>query len=70
MGEFAVEDLKRLSSKWRIYCGIEGDTESAELITEVQCHISKTALFKFNNAFGLTAETEDWAPEYGVMMSF
>ena len=69
-GEFAVEYLKRLSPNWRGYLAIEGDDEAAELITELQWHFTPTALFKFNNAFGLTDAAEDWAPEDGIMMSF
>ncbi len=69
-GEFAVEYLKLVASALRVYLGVEGNQDEVEMITEVQWHFSKTALFKFNNAFGLTPKAPDWAPEIGVMMSF
>jgi hypothetical protein len=66
-GEIAVEYLKRLSSHWRIYLGIEAAQDEAELITEAQWHISERAFIKLNNAFGLTSKATDWAPEVGIM---
>lgn len=70
IGELAVEYVKRLSPHWRIYLGLEGDGEELEGITEIQWHLSDRVFIKFNNAFGLTPETVDWAPEYGVVLSF
>jgi hypothetical protein len=69
-GEFALEYLKRLSKQWRIYTGIEGNSDEMELITEAQWHINDWIFVKINNAFGLTSSTANWLPEIGVMFSF
>ncbi|MFC1535928.1 hypothetical protein ACFL4H_01010 [Candidatus Neomarinimicrobiota bacterium] len=69
-GEFAVEYLKRLSQSWRIYAGIEGNSDELELITEAQWHLNDEIFIKLNNAFGLTTSTSNWAPEIGIMFSF
>jgi hypothetical protein len=70
LGEVAVEYLKRVSSAWRVYLGVEGTQDETELITEAQWHLSERIFAKFNNAFGLTSKATDWAPEIGVMFSF
>jgi hypothetical protein len=69
-GEYAVEYLKRLSSSWRVFGGVEGSGDEVELITEAQWHISSHSFLKLNNAFGLTSKATDWAPEIGVLFSF
>ncbi len=68
-GEVALEYLKRLSDKWRIYLGVEGAQDEVELITEAQLHLSERVFLKLNNAFGLTSKATDWAPEIGIMIS-
>src|SRR5262249_3220779 len=70
MGEYAVEYLRSLSGRWRIYGGVEGEQDDVALITEAQWHFSPKAYLKLNNAFGLTPKATDWAPEVGVMFSF
>ncbi len=70
LGEYAVEYLKRLSSSWRVYLGVEGTEDEVELITEAQWHLSDSIFFKFNNGFGMTSKATDWAPEIGFMFSF
>ena len=70
MGEMAVEYLKRLSPAWRIYAGVEGVQDEVGFIAEAQWHISRGAILKLNNAFGLTSKSSDWAPEIGVLFSF
>ncbi|MFC1693120.1 hypothetical protein ACFL1R_06415 [Candidatus Latescibacterota bacterium] len=70
LGEYAVEYLKKLSSRWRIYGGIEGSQDEVEVITEAQLHLNRNMFFKFNNAFGATAKATDWAPEIGIVFSF
>lgn len=69
-GEYAVEYLKRLSSMWRVFGGVEGSGDEVELITEAQWHLSTHAFLKLNSAFGLTSKAADWAPEVGVLLSF
>ena len=70
LGEFAVEYLKKISSRWRIYGGVEGTQDEVEVITEAQLHLNRNMFFKFNNAFGATANATDWAPEIGLVFSF
>ena len=70
LGEYAVEYLKKLSSRWRIYGGVEGTQDEVEVITEAQLHLNRNMFFKFNNAFGATANATDWAPEIGLVFSF
>lgn len=69
LGEIAVEYLRRLSSSWRVYTGVEGTQDEIELITELQWHFTPGAYAKINNAFGITSKATDWAPEVGLMMS-
>ena len=68
-GEFAVEYLKRLSDRFRVYAGIEGTQDEVELITEAQVFLTPNVFLKLNNAFGLTSKAPDWAPEIGVMFT-
>ena len=69
-GEYAVEYLRRLSPKWRVFAGLEGKTDEATLIGEVQWHATPRMFFKFNNGVGLTSKAAGWAPEIGVVFSF
>jgi hypothetical protein len=68
-GEYAFEYLRRLSSRVRVYAGIEGTQDEAELITEGQIFLTPNVFLKLNNAFGMTSKAPDWAPEVGVMFS-
>jgi hypothetical protein len=70
VGEYAVEYLKRLSSRWRIYTGLEGTQDELSLVTEGQWHFGPNSFVRFNNAFGLTSKAIDWAPEIGIVFSF
>jgi len=70
-GEYAIEYLRRLSPSWRIVAGIEGSQlDEVSLLNEIQWFISPHAIFKLNNALGLTTNAVDFAPEVGVMFSF
>jgi hypothetical protein len=68
LGEIALEYLKRLSPRWRLYLGVEGVQDEVEGITELQWHFASSAFLKLNNAFGLTSKATDWAPELGIML--
>jgi hypothetical protein len=68
-GEYALEYLRRLSNRVRIYAGIEGTQDEVELITEAQVFLTPNIFLKLNNAFGVTSKAPDWAPEIGVMFS-
>jgi hypothetical protein len=70
LGEMALEYLRRLSSQWRVFAGVEGTEDEVELITEAQWHFARSACLKLNNAFGVTSKAPDWAPEIGVMFNF
>ena len=67
LGEVAVEYLRRVSSRFAFYAGVEGAQDEIEGITEVQWWPGRNVVFKFNNAFGLTSKATDWAPEVGVL---
>jgi hypothetical protein len=68
-GGFAVEYLKKLSAKWRIYVGVETNQDEVEFITEAQWHITNRIFFRFNNGFGITSKATDWAPDTGIVFS-
>jgi hypothetical protein len=70
-GEYAIEWMRRFSPKWRTIAAIEGvQLDEVSLITEMQWHFSPHALFKLNNAWGLTPNATDIAPEVGIMFVF
>lgn len=69
LGEYALEYLKRLSSHWTIYAGVEGTQDEISAVAEVQWHVSKHVVVKANNGFGLTSKAIDWAPEVGILFS-
>jgi hypothetical protein len=68
-GEYAVEYLKRLSPRWRVYGGVEGDQDEVELIAEAQLHLSERVYLRFNLGYGLTSKATDWAPDLGIVFS-
>jgi hypothetical protein len=70
LGEMAVEYLKRLSPKWRVFTGFEGTQDEVEFLTEAQWRLSRSTFIKLNNAFGVTSKATDWAPEVGILFSF
>ena len=70
LGEYAVEWLKRLSPRWRLYSGIEGEQDEVELIGEAQYFLTPGIFLRLNMAYGLTSKATDWAPDVGVMFSF
>lgn len=70
LGEIAVEYLRRLSARARLYLGVEGTQDEWEMIPEFQWHPSPRIMLKANSAIGLTSKATDWAPELGVMFSF
>ena len=70
LGEYAVEYLKRISPRFRVVTGIEGDQDEIEQIAEAQVFLGRNVFLKLNNSFGLSSKATDWAPEVGVMFSF
>ena len=70
-GEYGIEYMKRLSRAWQVIGVIEGtQVDEISLITQVQWYFSPNARFRLNNAWGLTPNATDIAPEVGVMFSF
>ena len=69
-GEYAIEYLKRLSARWGVYGGIEGEQDEVELIGEAQYHFSPRAYLRLNLARGLSDKAVDWGPDVGVVFAF
>jgi len=69
LGEMAIEYLRRINSRLRLYAGVEGSQDEIEGITEIQWFVRPNVILKINNAFGLTSKATDWAPEFGVIFS-
>jgi hypothetical protein len=74
VGETAVEYLKRLSSAWRLYLGIEGGEGGAidewDFISGVQWRVTDFAFVKVDNALGISSKSPDWAPQFGALFLF
>jgi hypothetical protein len=67
-GEYAIEYLRRVSPGLRVVAGIEGNqVDEVSLLTELQWFIGRHASVKLNNAWGLTTNATDFAPEVGIM---
>jgi len=69
LGEYAIEYLKRLSPRWRVYFGLEGAQDELSLIAEVQWHLTRNVFLKVNNGFGITSKAADWSPEVGLLFT-
>jgi hypothetical protein len=70
LGEYAVEYLKRLSPRWGVYLGVEGEQDEISLIPQLLWHINDSVFIKVNSGIGLTSKATDWAPEIGVVFAF
>jgi hypothetical protein len=70
VGEYAIEYLKRVSPKWRVYAGLEGTQDELSLITEAQWHVLPHGFVRLNNGLGLTSKATDWTPEIGLLLTF
>lgn len=69
-GEYAVEYLRRLSPRWRIFTGIEGTQDEVSWVGEAQWFVRPHVFVKLNSGIGLTSKATDWAPEVGVVFAF
>lgn len=69
VGEYAIECLRRVSPRLRVHAGLEGTQDELSLITEAQVRLSRHAVLKLNNGFGLTSKATDWAPEVGILFT-
>lgn len=70
LGEYAIEFVRGVSDRLRIYAGVEGSEDEVTLITEAQVFLTPDIKLKLNSAFGLTTKAAGWAPEVGVMFRF
>jgi len=70
VGEYAVEYLRRVSKRVRLFAALEGSEDELELIGQAQVFLTPNISLKLNNAVGVTSKATDWAPELGLMISF
>jgi len=68
-GEYAVEYLKRVSERIRLFAMMEGSEDELSLIPEVQWFLRKNIFLKAAAGFGLTSKATDFAPEIGIMIA-
>ena len=68
LGEFALEYLRRLSSRFLVYTGVEGMQHEVAWISELQVRPSRHA--HAEHAVGVTSKATDWASEVGDVLSF
>jgi hypothetical protein len=70
IGEYALEYVRRLSPKFRIFAGVEGSQDELSAIAEAQWHIRPGTIVKLNLGRGLTSKATDWAPELGILFTW
>ena len=68
-GEYALEFVRRLNRRFRIYTGIEGTQDEVSAIGELQWHLTPGVIIKAGSGFGLTSKATDYAPEVGILFS-
>ena len=74
LGELALEYLRRVSPRARLFLAIEGGEggtpDEFDFVTGLQYRIGNRMLLKFDNSIGLQSKSPDWVPQFGVMFSF
>lgn len=70
IGEYAIEYLKRLSPRWRVYMSVEGTQDETSFIGEAQWHLNEHVFVRLNTGVGLTPKALDWTPELGVVFAW
>lgn len=70
IGEYAVDYVRRVSDRVRVFAGVEGTEDEVELIGDLQLSLAPGVVLKLNNAFGVTKKATDWAPEVGLLFRF
>lgn len=70
VGEYAVEYLKRISPRFRMFLGLEGTQDELSAIAEAQWHPRPGLVVKFNLGRGVTSKATDWAPEVGILFTW
>lgn len=68
-GEYAVEFVRRLNQRFRIYAGLEGTQDEVSAIGELQWHLTPHVIGKAGSGFGVTSKATDFAPEIGILFS-
>jgi hypothetical protein len=68
-GEVAVEYLKRVSDRLRLFAMIEGTEDEWGLVPEIQLQFGRYGYLKLGAGFGLTSKATDVAPEVGFMFT-
>ena len=69
LGEYALEYLKRVSDRFRLYAILEGSEDELALVPGMTWHLGHGVFLKVNNGFGVTSKATDFAPEVGIMFS-
>ena len=67
LGEYAVEYLRRLSNRYRVFAMFEGSEDELEFVPEIQWFLTPRILFKAAAGVGVTSKATDFAPEIGLM---
>ena len=67
IAEFAIEYLKKVSSKFSFLFAVEGNQDELSLINDLQFHLKPWMFIRVNNGIGLTSKATDYAPELGVV---
>lgn len=67
LGEYAVEYLRRLSNRYRVFVMFEGSEDELEFVPEIQWFLTPRILFKAAAGVGVTSKATDFAPEIGLM---
>ncbi len=68
IGEYAVEYLRRLSNRYRVFVMMEGSEDELALVPEIQWFLTPRVLFKAAAGVGVTSKATDIAPEIGLMI--
>ena len=68
-GEYAIEVIKPLGRRFRLYAGLEGATDEVSAIGEIQWRLNRHAIIKANTGIGLTSKATDFAPEIGMLFT-
>jgi len=68
VGEYAIEYLRRLSNRYRVFVMVEGSEDELALVPEMQWFLTPRVLFKAAAGVGVTSKATDFAPEIGLMI--
>lgn len=68
LGEYAIEYLKKIKDKYKLFIMLEGSEDELEFIFENQIHLNEHLYFKMGSGIGVTPKATDLAPEIGIMI--